>query len=400
MPITILKKYNLVVNFKNISQMHILFYTELSPFPSNRGERIRSYGILKALSMSQHSVTAVIGNNDDIVLKNKQLENVKYIIHNYRKNQETGNFRFYKARFFRDKNLLNLFTRIIEDDKPTIAFIDYNYSGEYIPWFKRKGLKVIYGTHNAQASLLFQKPTINFRNKLGKLRDFMILRFHEILFFRQADAVISVSETDLRYHKKFARNTNHYVIPNFLDEKLYDVKKNKRSNTMVMIANFMAYQNFQGLEWFIKYVWNSELAEKASFIIIGSNSKEAFETLRKKYTIPGNVEALGNVKDTKPFNQQAKASIVPLQHGSGSRIKCLESMALRTPVVSTTKGAEGIDHDGSILIADDPGEFRNMLIKILENKIDYSEKAYNIFMEKYSLLPNIKALKKVIENLV
>ena len=45
---------------------------------------------------------------------------------------------------------------------------------------------------------------------------------------------------------------------------------------------------------------------------------------------------------------------VPIRHGGGTRLKILEAMALGTPVISTSKGAEGLDaQDGrEILIAD------------------------------------------------
>jgi glycosyltransferase involved in cell wall biosynthesis len=51
--------------------------------------------------------------------------------------------------------------------------------------------------------------------------------------------------------------------------------------------------------------------------------------------------------------------VVPIRQGSGTRLKILEAMALGVPVVSTSKGAEGLDVvDGQhLLIADDPAEF-------------------------------------------
>jgi glycosyltransferase involved in cell wall biosynthesis len=55
--------------------------------------------------------------------------------------------------------------------------------------------------------------------------------------------------------------------------------------------------------------------------------------------------------------------------GGGTRLKILESMALGTPVVSTTKGAEGLDVIPGIhiLIADDPGEFAAQTIRLLND---------------------------------
>lgn len=49
------------------------------------------------------------------------------------------------------------------------------------------------------------------------------------------------------------------------------------------------------------------------------------------------------------------ACVVPLLQGGGTRLKILEAMALGTPVISTSKGVEGLDVTPglNILLADD-----------------------------------------------
>jgi glycosyltransferase involved in cell wall biosynthesis len=58
---------------------------------------------------------------------------------------------------------------------------------------------------------------------------------------------------------------------------------------------------------------------------------------------------------------------VPLRQGGGTRLKILEAMALGTPVVATTKGAEGLDLTSGedILIADDPDAFADATSRLL-----------------------------------
>jgi glycosyltransferase involved in cell wall biosynthesis len=64
--------------------------------------------------------------------------------------------------------------------------------------------------------------------------------------------------------------------------------------------------------------------------------------------LPGAVPSVG------PAYEAAGALVVPLRAGGGTRIKILEAMSYRRPVISTTAGAEGLDvTDGrDILIAD------------------------------------------------
>jgi glycosyltransferase involved in cell wall biosynthesis len=60
--------------------------------------------------------------------------------------------------------------------------------------------------------------------------------------------------------------------------------------------------------------------------------------------------------------------LVPLQSGSGMRIKIIEGMAMGKAIISTSIGAEGIPvtHLKNIVIADMPKEFADA-IKLLTN---------------------------------
>jgi glycosyltransferase involved in cell wall biosynthesis len=85
-------------------------------------------------------------------------------------------------------------------------------------------------------------------------------------------------------------------------------------------------------------------------------------------THPG-VHYTGYVPDIRPVVARSWVSVVPLRVGGGTRLKILESMALGTPVVSTSKGAEGLEvtHGENILIADDPRDFADSVTEVLQS---------------------------------
>ncbi len=64
----------------------------------------------------------------------------------------------------------------------------------------------------------------------------------------------------------------------------------------------------------------------------------------------------GYLKDVRQAVAASWVAVAPIVSGGGTRLKILEAMALGTPVVSTSKGAEGLEitHGQDILIADDP----------------------------------------------
>jgi len=75
----------------------------------------------------------------------------------------------------------------------------------------------------------------------------------------------------------------------------------------------------------------------------------------------------GNVLDTTPYWERARALVVPLRVGGGTRLKILEALARGVPVVATSLGCEGLGlragHD--VLVADDAEDFAACVDRLL-----------------------------------
>jgi glycosyltransferase involved in cell wall biosynthesis len=71
--------------------------------------------------------------------------------------------------------------------------------------------------------------------------------------------------------------------------------------------------------------------------------------------------------------------VIPIRQGGGTRLKILEAMALGTPVVSTTKGAEGlaVTRGKEILIADAPNDFAAQVVRLLQDLTLHRQLARN-----------------------
>jgi glycosyltransferase involved in cell wall biosynthesis len=77
----------------------------------------------------------------------------------------------------------------------------------------------------------------------------------------------------------------------------------------------------------------------------------------------------GYLADVRPTITRSWISIAPLRLGGGTRLKILEALALGTPVVATSKGAEGLNlvPERDILIADTPADFAAAVIRLLQD---------------------------------
>ena len=114
------------------------------------------------------------------------------------------------------------------------------------------------------------------------------------------------------------------------------------------------------------------------------------------------VSVYSDVQDMRRFLSVADAVIAPLRTGGGTRLKILECFAAKVPVVSTTKGAEGINYqDGyHLLIAKNDANDFIRKVKILAKNESLRQKlisnAYDLVMQKHSISVASRCLQKVI----
>ncbi len=158
------------------------------------------------------------------------------------------------------------------------------------------------------------------------------------------------------------------VIPNAVDLSRYDGDFGApRPNTLVFCGALTYSANLDALRFFLRDVYPRILSEVPNVVLRVTGRTQGVD-LSSLPNHPG-VQYTGYVQDVRPVVAQSWVSVVPIRIGGGTRLKILESMALGTPVVSTSKGAEGLDvADGqNILIADQPEEFAARVVSIVRS---------------------------------
>jgi glycosyltransferase involved in cell wall biosynthesis len=138
-------------------------------------------------------------------------------------------------------------------------------------------------------------------------------------------------------------------------------------NTLYFIGSLDWQPNQEGILWFIEKVWGNVLKDypEAEFHIAGRNAPNSFKhKLNRK-----NVNFHGQVEDAREFAMKYNIMVSPLLTGSGMRVKLVEAMALRKPIVSTYVGAEGIPavNRTHMYLAHNDKDFSDNIAELLKN---------------------------------
>jgi glycosyltransferase involved in cell wall biosynthesis len=153
--------------------------------------------------------------------------------------------------------------------------------------------------------------------------------------------------------------------------------------------------------WFLEQVYPLVKAQvpSAKVMVTGNHANRV---------LPRAADAIftGHVEDVRPLIASATASIAPMLAGGGTRLKILEAMALGTPVVTTRKGAEGLDvrPEVDILIGDAPEEFARHVVRLLREpgvRQKLSDAAFQLVKERYDwsvVMPRFLAVAETAMN--
>ncbi len=202
----------------------------------------------------------------------------------------------------------------------------------------------------------------------------------------RACTVVSAEELAL-LRKAAPRYRRTAILPNCIDGAYYAGVTAERRWGQLIFPGALSYPaNYDAACFFVQEVY-PRIREKepdVAMTITGRSDGVPWPPL----PLPGPVHLTGWVEDVRPWIASSWATVVPIRRGGGTRLKILESLALGTPVVSTRKGAEGLEvEDGRhLLLADSPAEFAAAVIELLRNRslwADLSKRGREWVMERY-----------------
>jgi len=383
--------------------MNILFITEIMPYPLDSGGKIRTYNILKQLSM-YHKITLIFNyNSASEKMYITELESIVFkVIGIPRKAKKLFKYLliFFKSFSSRPVYVSKAYSRMVKkhilrllaEQRFHVVHFDHLDATVYYPLFDRKLFKVV-DEHNVVSSYIKQlfKKEKNVFKKVLLLFELKKISSYEVKICNRMDLCLSVSEIDKKRLINFGVTSPISVIPNGVNLEYFGYlqksKKKKEQLSLVFVGSFDYYPNREGFFFFYKNVM-PVLKKTLKDIRLNIIGREPSEDIKEMVEKDKSVIIWEKLEDIRAVIRESDIYIVPLNIGSGTRLKILEAMALGIPVVSTSLGAEGINvRDGEgILLVNSGDEMAKKILELFSNQAKYfaiAQNARRLVEEKY-----------------
>lgn len=153
--------------------------------------------------------------------------------------------------------------------------------------------------------------------------------------------IVCAAEDAQRLRSRF-EGFHPVVIENGVDPLEFAPRDAPRDPNRLLFVGSLDYgPNQDGLQAFMRESWPALRAARPNLRLTIVGRGEAPE-LRAACAFDSRVDWVGHVDDVRPWLANCGALIVPLRIGGGTRIKLTYALSMRTPIVSTATGAEGL----------------------------------------------------------
>jgi sugar transferase (PEP-CTERM/EpsH1 system associated) len=372
------------------SKEPLLFLCHRIPFPPNKGDKIRSFNILKKLN-EQYDVHLGCFIDDPFDKQyvsglDKYCSSVFHLDQNKTISKIKGLTGFLTNKpitlpYYFDKRMQQWTNRIIAQHNIGKVFV---YSSSMAQYVQEKSVQ---GQEYQSLERVIDFVDVDsdkwrqYAEKKSGIAKWFFNREYKLLAREEKticaefthSLFVSPDEAKLFSDKQpQVQQAKVHGVLNGVDVKFFDPSATFSEENLVPKVPFISFTgamdywaNVDAVLWFVEHVWSLILAKQpqAIFCIVGGNPSSEVMALAKDKSIV----VTGRVHDVRPFIEQAKCVVAPLQIARGIQNKVLEAMSLNKATVMTPMAMEGINAEPSegVVITDDCNDYAQACLDFL-----------------------------------
>lgn len=360
----------------------LLFLAHRIPFPPNKGDKIRSFHLLRHLS-TRYAIHlgAFVDDPDDWQYQDAlkpYCASIKLLPLNPRR-AKLGSLRglfsgeALTLPYYRNTELQHWAAGLAETGKVSRGLAFSSAMAQFMPnTLERRVLDMVDVDSDKWAQYA---PTQRWPLAWVYRREGRKLAEWEAHVAQDFDATVLVSQAEAALLKQRAPHAQHKIsaFENGVDAEYFSPDRDypnpyvQMAQSIVFTGAMDYWPNIDAVTWFAEHIFPRvrEVIPGAQFTIVGSRPSEAVLALASH---PG-VVVTGGVPDVRPYLAHAVCAVAPLRIARGVQNKVLEAMAMARPVIASAQAAEGLRAEAGrdFTLAQGEAEFARAVINTLQH---------------------------------
>ncbi len=200
-----------------------------------------------------------------------------------------------------------------------------------------------------------------------------------------ARGVVVTTPVEAAIYDRLTASGAARVVANGVDLDYFRPEPGETELSCVFVGALDYRPNVEGVCWFCREVWPTLRARRPDvrLLLVGRRPAPAVQRLSEQ---PG-VEVVGQVPDVRPYLRRAAVAVVPLQIARGVQNKVLEALAMAKAVVASPQCVAGLQtqRDVHLKIADSAADWTDIIVDLLtdKNERDQLGAAGRRYVEQY-----------------
>lgn len=395
----------------------LLFLAHRIPYPPDKGDKIRSWNILKGLAEHYRvHLGCFVDSRDDLqyvdylrsVCDQCHFAELRPLAARLRSSTGLLNGEPLTLSYYRNQGLQRWVDKLARERDLESVFVFSGAVAQFIPEALNDKVRRIVDFVDVDSDKWRQYAVTKpwpaswvYSREGRKLLEF------ERKTAAQCDANLFVSPAEAEFFRGLAPESGDktFHINNGVDFDYFDAAQhfdtpfNDSECPLVFTGAMDYWPNADAVIWFAEEILPAlrERRGDIHFYIVGSKPGKEVKALAGR----DGVTVTGRVEDVRPYLAYAAAVVAPLRISRGIQNKVLEGMSMGKPVIATSQALEGIDARSGeeVVQADDPNEFIEKTLKVLDSGKDclLGKNARARVMRDYAWSANIDRLTAMLK---
>ncbi|NUN71128.1 MAG: glycosyltransferase [Bacteroidetes bacterium] len=359
--------------------MKILFITSRIPYPPFRGDKVRTFGILKELKRHGHSVTLlsfVASASEELYRKelSEYCDDIVLVRLPFLRslwNCLVGIFSSepFQVSYYRSKAMHAAVANLLRQQRFDLIHVHLIRMVQFVESISGPNVVV----DLTDAGSLYLQRFLEFERSVVK-RLLLSMEYRRLVRYETRITRVSMnvvcSEKDRDVLKRSAPDAAITIVRNGIDitADRPGFEYHEGNKRIIFTGNLTYFPNIDAVQYFAKEIFPLVMQQvpEAQLYIVGQNPPKTIRQLAS-----ANIIVTGFVPDIIAEYLKSAVAVAPMRFGAGSQYKILEALSCGLPVVMTPIAAEGLHRvrGDEFIVARTPQEFASAILSVFSDGV-------------------------------